>query len=215
MHSTFPALHAITSDEVIARPNFTTLAHAVMAAMGPRGALHLRAPRASGALLYALSSELGSAQEETGAWLVVNDRVDVALAAGARGAQLTSRSIVPADARRVAPSIALGASVHSLAEVVEAERGGADWLVAGHVFATESHPAERGRGAAFLSEIVERTALPVVAIGGIRPSHLASLRSLGVHGVAAIRGIWDDGGARAADPAAAARAYLDAFARGA
>lgn len=211
MRTALPAIHVITTDEIVARSDFTTRARAIMEALGQGVALHVRASRASGAWLYAVSNELARAQEETGAWLVVNDRVDVALAAGARGVQLTSRSIVPVDARRVAPSIAIGASVHALGEAFEAERGGADWLVAGHVFDTGSHPGDAGRGRAFVSEIVEHSTLPVVAIGGIRPAHLPFLRSLGVHGVAAIRGIWGDGVARTADPAAAAREYLDAY----
>lgn len=209
MHST-PVLHAITTDAIVARPNFAAMARAVMAAMGPRGALHLRAQRASGARLYALSSELGGAQDETGAWLVVNDRVDIALAVSARGAQLTSRSILPADARRVAPRIALGASVHTLGEAREAERGGADWLIAGHVHRTSSHPEDPARGPAFISEIVGDTVLPVVAIGGVLPEHVAFLQTLGVHGVAAIRGIWGEEATSTSDPASAARAYLEA-----
>lgn len=211
MSTTLPWLHAVTTDDVVVRPDFLRAARDVMAAIGAVGAVQLRAPRLETSRLHAIASELAQAQADTGAWLVVNDRIDVALAVGARGAQLTSRSILPADARRVAPRIALGASVHTVDEALEAERGGVDWLVAGHVHDTMSHPAEPGRGPAFISEIAEASALPVVAIGGILPAHVAFLRTLGVHGVAAIRGIWGEDPSRASDPASAARAYLAAY----
>ncbi|HKP16697.1 MAG TPA: thiamine phosphate synthase, partial [Gemmatimonadaceae bacterium] len=93
-----PVIHAVTSDEIVLREDFIDIACAVMAALGPRGALHLRAGRITGARLQTLAGGLEAAQAITGAWLVVNDRVDLALGARARGAQLTSRSLRVADA---------------------------------------------------------------------------------------------------------------------
>src|SRR6185436_17166237 len=81
-----PLVHAVTTDEVVARADFIDVACGVMSALGPRGALHLRAGRANGARLEALGQTLAAAQTVTGAWLVVNDRLDVALAVRARGA---------------------------------------------------------------------------------------------------------------------------------
>src|SRR5215831_16043780 len=127
-----PVVHAVTSDEIVARADFLDVACAVMSALGARGALHLRAGRATAARLQALAAGLEAAQAVTGAWLVVNDRLDLALACRARGAQLTSRSLRVADARRAAPALAVGASVHSLAEAKAAAEEGASWLVAGH-----------------------------------------------------------------------------------
>jgi thiazole tautomerase (transcriptional regulator TenI) len=186
-----PVVHAVTSDEIVARPGFVDLACAVMGVLGPRGALHLRAGRASGARLQELGESLAAAQAVTGAWLVVNDRVDVALAVRARAAQLTSHSLVMADARRAAPGLKLGASVHDLADGVEAARSGADWLVAGHVLAASHADAEQEGGMAFVEALVAATAAPVLAIGGVLPRHCRALRLAGVHGVAVIRGIWD------------------------
>ena len=183
-----PVVHAVTSDEIVARADFIDVACGVMGVLGPRGALHLRAPRLTAAGLYELAQALAAAQNITGAWLVVNDRVDVALAVRARGAQLTSRSLLTADARHAAPTLALGASVHGVAEGVEAARAGADWLVVDHVFA----PAA-GDGAATtrLERLAGLSSAPLVAIGGIRPRHCRALRMAGAHGVAVIRGIWD------------------------
>jgi thiazole tautomerase (transcriptional regulator TenI) len=186
-----PFVHVVTTDAVVARPDFIDLACGVMAVLGPRGALHLRASQASGARLQALGETLSAAQQVTGAWLVVNDRVDVALVVRARAAQLTSRSLTAADARRAAPALAIGASVHSVREGVEAARNGADWLVAGRVFAHSTHAGEDGCGMEFVEGVIAAVHVPVIAIGGVRPQHCRALRLARVHGVAVIRGVWD------------------------
>ena len=204
--STLPVIHAVTSDEIVTRTDFIDVACAVMAALGPRGAMHLRAGRISAARLQTLAGGLEAAQAVTGAWLVVNDRVDLALGARARGAQLTSRSLRVADARRAAPVLALGASVHSLDEARVAASEGATWLVAGHVFATATHPGEEGRGLSFLRAVARAVSIPVVAIGGVRPEHCRVLREAGAYGLAVIRGIW---GAPNAERAASD--YLSAY----
>ena len=189
--SVVPFVHAVTTDEVVARADFVDVACGVMGALGTRGALHLRAGRMTAGALQALGDRLAAAQQVTGAWLVVNDRVDVALAVRARGAQLTSRSLTTADARRSAPALAIGASVHSVAEGVAAAESGADWLVAGQMFAHAALPGEDATGMAFIQTLVSAVRVPVIAIGGVRPQHCRALRLAGVHGVAVIRGIWD------------------------
>ena len=204
--STLPVIHAVTSDEIVSRSDFIDVACAVMAALGPRGALHLRAGRITAARLQTLAGGLEAAQAVTGAWLVVNDRVDLALGARARGAQLTSRSLRVADARRAAPTLALGASVHSLDEARVAASEGATWLVAGHVFATTSHLGEEGRGLPFLRAVTRAVSIPVVAIGGVRPEHCRALRESGAYGLAVIRGIWG-----APNAERAANDYLSAY----
>jgi thiazole tautomerase (transcriptional regulator TenI) len=183
-----PIVHAVTSDEIVARPEFIDVACGVMGALGARGALHLRAARLGAAQLYELAEALATAQNITGAWLVVTDRVDVALAVHARGAQLTSRSLLTADARHAAPMLALGASVHGVAEGVEEARAGADWLVVDHAFAPASGD---GPTTTRIERLAALITTPIVAIGGIRPQHCRALRMAGAHGVAVIRGIWD------------------------
>jgi thiamine-phosphate diphosphorylase len=132
--------------------------------------------------------------------------VDVALVSGARGAHLTSRSKRPADAREVAPTLRLGASEQAPEEAREAWNARADWIVAGHVFATATHAGTPGRGLGYIEEILAAAPLPCIAIGGIRPHHIAALRALGVYGVAAISGIWG-----ADDAERAASEYLSAY----
>ena len=200
-----PVLHAVTSDDIILRSDFDERARRVMQAGGPLVAVHLRAARFSARYLYELACRLAALQAETGAWLIVNDRADVALTVGARGVQLTSRSMSPADARRCAPDIAVGASVHSIEDAADAARAGARWIVAGHVFETESHPGEQGRGTEFIGQLARDYAMPLIAIGGVRPEHVSGLRTAGAYGVAVIRGVW-----HASDAGAAVIDYLTA-----
>ena len=197
-----PVIHAVTTDEIVARPGFVDRAAGVMRALGARGAVQVRAPRTGGAKLYALVRTLAELQGNAGAWLVVTDRVDVALATGARAVQLTSRSIGVADAMGIAPGLAIGASVHSLAEARAAVEARATWLVAGQL-----KDERRGLvGPRALREMVAESRVPVVVIGGVTPGHVRGLCGLGVHGVAAIRGIWE-----AESAEAAAHSYLAAY----
>ncbi len=201
-----PRVHAVTDDTIVVRPDFIERARIVMRALGPRGAVHLRAHIVPAARLYTLAVELVITQRESGCWLVVNDRIDIALAASARGVQLTSRSMGVADARTIAPALMLGASVHAPEPAKAAEAEGADWVVAGHVFDTKSHTEGNGRGMPFIQALLAATRLPVIAIGGIKPRHVAELRDAGVYGIAAITGIW---GAENAERAATD--YLSAY----
>jgi thiamine-phosphate diphosphorylase len=197
-----PVIHAVTTDEIVARPDFIEQAARVMRALGERGAVQLRAPRTSGARVYALASALAEHQQSTGAWLVVTDRVDVALATRARGVQLTSRSMGVADALTVAPALAIGASAHSIAEARAACDARATWLVVGQL-----RDERRGvAGPRALRELAAECGAPVVVIGGVTPAHIRALRGLGVYGVAAIRGIWD-----AASAEDAAGQYLASY----
>ncbi|HEX6966369.1 MAG TPA: thiamine phosphate synthase [Gemmatimonadaceae bacterium] len=201
-----PVIHAITSDRILARPEFLAQAHVVMDVLGELGAVHVRAHHLPTAWVYELADALREEQTRTGCWLVVNDRVDVALTSGARAVQLTSRSMTAADARAIAPALRIGASVHSIADARAAAAARADWLVAGHIFETASHPGAPGRGLRFLRELATATPLPCIAIGGVRPEHVAELVAAGAYGVAAISGIWD-----ADDAERAASEYLSAY----
>jgi len=188
--SLVPAVHAVTTSELVARPDFLVRARGVMGALGPRGALHLRAPRLSALELYRLADALSRAQPATGCWLVVVDRADVAAAAAARGVQLTSESLTVADACRIAPSLAVGASAHSLAEARTAAKYGAAWVV---VDFPRHGPAgvDRASALARVGDLAREVGVPLVVIGGVLPAHVPQLREAGAHGVAVIRGIWE------------------------
>ena len=155
-----------------------------------------------------LALTLGEEQERTGAWLVINDRVDVALIACARGVQLTRNSLEVADAVQVllksaapgaSPACVIGASVHSLEEGIAARLAGAAWGVVSEVLSPgvdgraerAGTPKGDDAGPALLERLVRYSGIPIVAIGGVAPRHVTTLRRAGAYGVAAIRGIWD------------------------
>lgn len=125
-----------------------------------------------------------------GGMLVVNDRLDVALALGADGVHLGSNSLpVKATRRVVGDSMLIGVSVHSAEEAVRAEREGADYLVLGTIFETRSHPGTPPAGLRVVSEVTAAVRLPVVAIGGINATNVGSVIGAGASGVAVITAI--------------------------
>jgi len=139
-------------------------------------------------------------------FLIVNDRVDVALAVGAHGVQRTHASLAVDELRVVADKrVRVGASVHSLEDARDAAAHGADWLFFGPVYDT---PSKRRYGApqglAALERVASAVNIPVVAIGGITPDRVADVRRAGARGVAVISAILF-----ADDPGAATKRFLD------
>lgn len=174
-------------------------------------AVQVREKDLAAAELAALCRRLRAPTRERGALLIVNDRVDVALATEADAVQRTGASLPLEDIRAIAGGrLRVGASVHSLEDAVEAEAKGADWVVFGPVYDT---PSKRGYGAPqgldALAKVSGRVRIPVIAIGGITPARVADVRSAGASGVAAIAAILD-----APSPADAVRRFLDALAAG-
>jgi thiamine-phosphate pyrophosphorylase len=118
--------------------------------------------------------------------VVVNDRLDVALACGADGVHLRADSIAVGAVRRIAPKAFLvGRSVHGLADVPGA--AGADYLIAGTIFLSASK--EQGHatiGADGLRAIAAASPVPVLAIGGVVEDRLDDIAAAGAAGIAAI-----------------------------
>ncbi|HEX2094340.1 MAG TPA: thiamine phosphate synthase [Longimicrobiaceae bacterium] len=200
-----PPLHLVTDDGVLARPDFPQRADEVLRAGGCRVALHLRGPRTGGRRLYGLAAELAPVARGCGALLLVNDRVDVALAAGADGVQLGRRGIRAMDARvLLGPGRVIGSSVGALEEGRHAVDG-SDFLLVGSVYPTPSHPGREGIGPAGLRMLVG-LGIPVVGIGGVVPERVAEVGRAGARGVAVLRGVWG-----AADAVGAVLRYLQAW----
>jgi thiamine-phosphate pyrophosphorylase len=185
-----PQLHVVTDDVVVARPDFLRRAGEILRLCGGGVALHLRAPAMAGRRQFDLAVSLRAAADGTGGRVLINDRIDVAMAAGTDGVQLGSRSIAPADARPLLSRRALiGASVHSGAEAASLA-GEVDFFLAGTIYASASHPDRAGAGPARVREVAA-SGRPCIAIGGIRVDRIPILAAAGASGIAVIRAVWD------------------------
>jgi thiamine-phosphate diphosphorylase len=197
-----PRLHAITDARVLGLDDLGIRAAAIASA-GSGVALHVRDRSAGGHRLADMTRRFLTLAGPPEAAVLVNGHPEIAQATGAQGVQLGSADLVPGDARRIFPGGWIGRSVHDEGEAEAAAREGADFLMAGSVFLTPSHPGFLPGGV----ELIRHCAsfgLPVIAIGGVRRERIAELRNAGAYGVASISALWDD-----PDPAAAAVAMLE------
>lgn len=204
-------LHLVTDDRVVGAADFGETAQRVLAAHGEGIALHLRAHGLETRELFHLALELAFASAPAGARLLVNDRVDIALAAGADGVQLGRRSL-PVDAARelLGADAWIGYSAHAAGEAESAAERGADFVLVGTIYASASHPERTPGGLGRLERTARRVDVPVIAIGGVTPSRVSEAVMAGARGVAVLSGVWD-----ADDPVAAAGRYLEELAGGA
>jgi len=136
--------------------------------------------------LAALVTDLVAVTRGTSTRVVVNDRLDVALACAADGVHLRADSIAVEAARRLAPhGFRIGRSIHGAAEAAQA--AGADYVIAGTVFPTESKRAEQVLlGLDGLRAVVAAIPVPVLAIGGITEHRFEQVAGAGAGGIAAI-----------------------------
>jgi thiamine-phosphate diphosphorylase len=150
--------------------------------------IQVRESALEGGVLHRLVSRCVAAVAGTRARVVVNDRIDVALAAGAHGVHLPADG---PDARRVRTMVPrgflVGRSVHSVREARDATAGGGlSYLLIGTVFATGSKPGQVPCGQETVARSVVETTVPVLAIGGVTLTRVATVVSAGAAGVAAI-----------------------------
>jgi len=171
-------------------------------------AVQLREKDLEGRALYHLAVQLRELTARYQARLLINDRVDVALAVEADGVHLGQTSFPVAIARRLlGPGKLIGVSTHNPEEIAAA--AGADFLVFGPVYATPSK-AKYGepQGLARLRQAVALSPSPLLAIGGIAIEQVADVLSTGAHGIAVISAL-----SAAPDPVGAASVLLSQFAR--
>jgi thiamine-phosphate diphosphorylase len=143
------------------------------------------------------------------ALLLVNDRIDVAIAAGADGVHLPEHTLPLQKLRDyVGDACIVGRSVHSVEAALRAEQEGADYVQVGAVYETRSHPGQTPAGIALVRAVAEAVRVPIVAVGGITPERVAEVIEAGADGIAVIGAILD-----ADDPQAAARALRTALER--
>lgn len=187
-------------------PAGRTLVATVEAALqGGVRAVQLREKDLSAAELLPLAAELRDLTRRFDARLLINDRIDVALAIDADGVHLGGHSLPVAVARRLlGPQRLIGVSTHHLDEILVANDASADFVTFGPVFATPSKRAYgEPLGLAALRTACSNTSLPVFALGGIKPCHVAVMADTGTHGVAVISAV-----IAAPDPCLAASLFL-------
>jgi len=153
--------------------------------------VQLRAKDLAGGAFVALAREIAGRLAASGVPLLVNDRVDVALACGAAGVHLGQDDLPVAAARRLlGPDAMIGVSVNTAGEARRAEREGADYVGAGPAYAT----ATKETGLAVLGPegigLIRRgLGIPVVAIGGIGAGNAADMGRAGADGIAVVSAI--------------------------
>jgi thiamine-phosphate pyrophosphorylase len=147
--------------------------------------VQLREKDLPAAELYALAVRLRLTVGSQ-ALLFVNDRIDVALAAGAHGVQLGGDALPIEAARSLAPDLLIGRSVHDVGAAADGIRNGADLLVVGTMFATRSHPGMTPAGPSLVRKVARSATVPLVGIGGITPANATQVIAAGASGVAAI-----------------------------
>jgi len=201
------SLYLITDRAAAARPPVDVVEECLGAGLR---AVQLREKDLEARELLALAGGLRESTRRHGARLLVNDRADVALAAGADGVQRTHLSL-PVDAlRAITPAgFLIGASAHSTSEAREAVDHGADFVVFGPVYDT---PSKRRygppQGLAALESVARAVSRPVLAVGGLTPERVAEVLAAGAAGVAVIGAVY-----AAPRPADATKAFLDALGR--
>ena len=164
--------------------------------------VQLREKEATTREMIELGEALHRITRQAGIPLIVNDRLDVALAIEAEGVHVGHDDMPPALARRlIGPDRILGVSPETLEEARQAERDGADYLGVGDVYGTPTK-ADAGPpiGVEGLAQVVRAVSIPVVAIGGITPENAGAVIEAGAAGVAVISAI-----VGAPDPEQAAR----------
>lgn len=188
-------------------PDMTVMQTARAALRGGASVLQLRDKRASGLELVEQAKDLQVLADRWDAVFIVNDRLDVALAAGADGVHLGPDDVPVRDARRVAPDLIIGGSAGEAPRALELQREGVDYIGCGAIYgAGSSKPdASDPRGPGAIEKLTSSVDVPVVGIGGIEPGNARAVVDAGAAGVAVIRAVVNQ-----SDPEAAARALREA-----
>jgi thiamine-phosphate pyrophosphorylase len=157
--------------------------------------------------LYPLARALRKRCREAGCLFIVNDRVDLALAVEADGVHLGQDDLPAREARRLlSPGMILGVSTHDENQARLARDDGADYVAVGSMFPTGSKAGFRLVGPDLVRRVRPEIRVPLVAIGGVTTDNVAEVIRAGADAVAVISAV-----CAAPDPAAAARAFLEAI----
>ncbi len=125
------------------------------------------------------------------ALVIVNDQPDIAKRAKLDGLHLPEAAFEPED-DSFRNSVLIGRSIHSTQGALKAQVEGVDYIIAGNIYDTQSHPGKDGEGLDFLSQICKAVEIPVIAVGGISPDKVVGCIDTGASGVAVKSGILNE-----------------------
>jgi len=170
------------------------------------GIVQLREKDLADRRLYELAVAFRRRTEAGGALLIIDDRLDIALAARADGVHLGQEDLPVAAARRIAPDLIIGASSHSLEEALAAQEAGAGYVNIGPIFSTATKPGASPLGLEAIERIAPRLRIPWSAMGGIHQGNIAQVLARGARHPAVMSAV-----TAAAEVGAAARALREAI----
>ena len=173
------------------RMSTRTLGEAVeQAVIGGCTLVQLREKDISALDFYALALEIKTITDRYGIPLIINDRIDIAMAAGAAGVHIGQQDI-PADIARkvIGRDMLLGVSVGSATEALDAVKAGADYLGVGAMFPTGTKPDAGFVSMEELGRIRKAVDIPIVVIGGISRENAMLFRPMGVDGLAVVSAV--------------------------
>ena len=166
--------------------------------------MQLRLKDASGRDFLAAARTIAGMCHKNGATLIINDRVDIAILAGAHGVHLGQTDLPLDAARRIAgPDMIIGISTHNVEQARAAESGGADYIGFGAMYTGGLKNVAAGQGLDRLRSIRAAVKIPIVAIGGIAEARVPELLAAGADAVAIITDV-----VKAPDVAAKVRSIL-------
>ena len=191
----------------VAEPEF--LARVGAALDGGVDILQLRCKTEDALPTLRLAERVGALARAAGVPFIVNDRADIAFAAGADGVHLGQQDLPVEFARRIVGDVAIiGRSSHEAAQADRAVAEGATYFAVGPVWATPTKPGRAAAGLQYVRDVAARApAIPWFAIGGITLDNVNEVLDAGATRIAMVRAVLD-----ARDPAEAARGFVDALA---
>ena len=180
---TLPRLYAIT-DRRKFRAGFTTALEGILRRNVRM--IQLREKDLGGRELYSLARQARELTEQYGALLLINERLDIAVAVGADGVHLPEKGFPPGVVKDLFPHLLVGYSAHSLEGVLYAQKEGADFVTLSPIFRTESHPEAEPLGLEELKRVSAKVNVPIYALGGVTQERIELCLKNGAYGVAGI-----------------------------
>lgn len=189
-------------------PSLPTLLHTVEEAVkGGVKIVELREKKSTPREIYEKAKQLKEMLSKYNVPLIIDNRPDIALASGADGVHLAQHDLPLHEVRKMLPAPKIvGTSVFTVEQAQEAEKNGADYVATGAIFPTTSKDNATVLPEEMLEKITKSVSIPVIAVGGLKPSNLAKVNDKGIAGVAVVSGVM-----QAENPYEAAEQYIRAL----